>query len=38
MTLIELVDFLNHNSGALQAVFAGIVMLATVVYACLTLG
>ena len=36
MAFLEVVNFLNQNSGALQAVFAGIVMLATVVYACLT--
>lgn len=36
MTLAESINFLNQNAGALSTVFAGIVMLATVVYAVLT--
>ena len=36
MWFMQLINLLNNNSGALQALFAGIVMLATVVYAYLT--
>lgn len=32
----EIIEFLNNNAGALNVVFAGVVMLATTVYAVLT--
>lgn len=36
MTFTEILTFLNANSGGLSALFSGIVMLATIVYAVLT--
>lgn len=36
MTFTELLNFLNANAGGLSALFSGIVMIATIVYAVLT--